>query len=46
MIQTGIGHHEHIHHQISDVIRVIQQHVEQKRMDKYVRHIIDVVLHQ
>ena len=47
MMEHGVGHHEHIHHQINDVTDV--QHlddVQQHLMDSHVHHMLSVVLHQ
>ena len=47
MMEHGVGHHEHIHHQINDVTDV--QHlddVQQHLMDSHVHHMLSVVPHQ
>lgn len=45
-MERGVGHQEHIHHQIKDVIDVAHQHVELEQTDSHVRHMIDVVQQQ
>ena len=45
-MEHGVGHHEHIHHQIKNVTDVVHQHVEVEQTDSHVRHMIDVTLHQ
>ena len=44
MMEHGVEHHEHIHHQINDVTDVAHQHVEVEQTDSHVLHMIDVVL--
>lgn len=47
MMEHGVGHQEHIRHQINDVIDV--QHlddVQQHLMDSHVHHMLNVVQHR
>ena len=47
MMEHGVGHHEHIRHQINDVIDVQHQDdVQQHLMDNHVHHMLSVVPHQ
>ena len=47
MMEHGVGHHEHIRHQINDVTDVRHQDdVQQHLMDNHVHHMLSVVPHQ
>ena len=39
-MEHGVGHHEHIRHQINDVTDVMDVQQEQYHMDENVHHIV------